>query len=109
MTDESLRVRVPGPFRYRDLPEDVVYVGRAAWGYPASPYANPHVVGKPCRLCDGRVHDAPEAVAEYGRHLDEHPELVERARQELPGRRLGCWCQPPAPCHVDALLAAIYG
>jgi hypothetical protein len=40
----------------------------------------------------------------YRRHLDEHPELVERARRELAGRDLACWCAPGATCHADVLL-----
>ena len=26
-----------------------------------------------------------------------------RARRELTGRRLGCWCPQPGPCHAHAL------
>lgn len=83
---------------------DVVYVGRrctmGGWRLPASPWANPHRVQK--------VGGAARAVELYFAHLREHPELVVRARRELAGKRLACFCdtQDPQLCHA-ALLAAV--
>ncbi|MCX7363574.1 MAG: DUF4326 domain-containing protein [Alphaproteobacteria bacterium] len=31
-------------------------------------------------------------------------ELAERARRELRGKNLACWCPLDGPCHADALL-----
>ena len=42
-----------------------------------------------------------QAVALFRRHLAEHPELVEAARQELAGKDLACWCKPGELCHAD--------
>lgn len=98
-----VRVRVLGDLYHGRIPEGAVYVGRAAPGLPASPYANPHKVGKSCRLCDVE-HDRAGAVEAYRRDLAEHPELVAAARRDLTGRDLACWCQEFVPCHGDVLV-----
>ena len=104
------RIRVPGAFRYRDLPAEVTYVGRAVLGYPAGPYANPHHVGKPCAHCGpGVTHDQAEAVAEYRQHLRDRPELVAAIRAQLAGSDLACWCKPDQECHGDVLLRIAAG
>jgi len=59
--------------------------------------------GNPFKVVPGE-RTAEQAVAMYRRHLAEHPELVERARRELAGRDLACWCPPGATCHADVLL-----
>ena len=48
------------------------------------------------------------AVAAYDDYLAEHPELVARAREELTGYDLACYCGPELPCHVDVLLRILY-
>jgi hypothetical protein len=84
--------------------EDVVYVGRAmhqgGWRLARSPFANPFRAQ--------RVGGAAKAVELYFMHLRAHHELVARARRELAGKRLGCWCPTDDPqlCHA-ALLAAV--
>lgn len=88
------RVRVQGDLYHGRVPAGAVYVGRAAPGLPASPFANPYTVRR-------YGHDA---LALYRRHLDAHPELIERARQELAGRDLACWCRLDQPCHADELI-----
>ena len=77
-----------------------MYVGSAAPGLKASPYANPYLV---------RVHGLPEASRVYLEHLASRPDLLEAARRELTGRDLACWCPLPAQggpdlCHAAALL-----
>ena len=70
-------------------PKGAVYVGRPG------PWGNPFHVGK---------HGTrAEVVARYRKWLLAQPELVERARRELRGRDLECWCAP-LPCHADVLL-----
>jgi hypothetical protein len=77
------------------VPDGAVYVGRAAPGLRASPYANPF------RLRD---HGPAEAVRLYRDYLAKRQDLAESARRDLAGRDLACWCKPGAPCHADALL-----
>jgi hypothetical protein len=49
--------------------------------------------------------DYERSVQAYRDHLGEHPELAERARRELRGRDLACWCRRKTwPCHADVLL-----
>ncbi|HZN75696.1 MAG TPA: DUF4326 domain-containing protein [Micromonosporaceae bacterium] len=103
------RVKVPGPFKFEDLPPGTVYIGRGVWGYPGSAFANPHPIGKPCRLCGGVEHSRPASIIAYRRHLREHPELVERARRELSNMDVACWCSVSEACHGDALIAIVAG
>jgi Domain of unknown function (DUF4326) len=63
-----------------------VYVGRP------SPFGNPLVIGR-----DG---DRGTVIRTYRAWLLAQPALVERARRELAGKVLGCWCAP-SPCHGD--------
>jgi hypothetical protein len=91
-------VRIEGDLFHPVVPAGAVKVTRPG------PFGNPHRVGKPCRLCAGEVHSATEAVLLFERHLDDHPELVARARRELAGRNLACWCPPDQPCHADVWL-----
>lgn len=81
----------PGPrvanLRRRE-PFDV-YVGR------------PSVWGNPFR--EGRHGARSEVIARFRAWLLDQPDLVERARRELRGKVLGCWCSPK-PCHADVLL-----
>lgn len=73
-----------------------VYVGRPSpWGNPFS-----HKVGTRAQF---RVETREEAIAMFREWLRGQPELVERARRELRGKVLGCWCKPAA-CHGDVLV-----
>ncbi|MFF5261329.1 DUF4326 domain-containing protein [Actinomadura viridis] len=101
---EPRRVKVQGDLFHGRVPDGAVYVGRATPGLKASPYRNPHPVGKPCKLCGGAVHTLDESLALYAADLDENPELLEQARRDLAGRDLCCWCKLTDPCHVDELL-----
>lgn len=79
------------------LPDpDFVYVGRAMTRLRlrGSPFANPFRIGQ-----DG---DRDEVIAKYREWILARPELVERARRELKGKKLGCWCDPE-PCHAHVL------
>lgn len=68
------RVKVEGDYFHPRVPEDAIYVGRAAPGLKASKYANPHPVKR---------YGLDDSLQRYRKHLDEHPELVEAARAEL--------------------------
>lgn len=96
------RVRVAGDLFHGRVPAGAVYVGRAAPGLPASPYANPHRVGH-CRRC-GAWHNEAGAVDAYAHHFTQRPDLMAAACADLAGRDLACWCHPDVPCHADVLL-----
>lgn len=71
-----------------------VYIGRPGfWG-------NPFVIGK-----DG---NRAEVIAKYRRWLMERPDRIERAKRELRGKVLGCFCAPLA-CHGDVLAEVANG
>jgi hypothetical protein len=67
-----------------------VYVGR------------PSIWGNPIRLSGERPR--VQVVDQYRRWLAGQPALIARARRELRGKVLGCWCAP-RPCHADVLAA----
>lgn len=72
-----------------------VYIGRACRGLPCSPYANPFIIGK---------HGSREEVIQkYKEWIYKQPKLIERARRELRGKVLACWCAPKK-CHGDVLV-----
>ena len=80
-----------------------MYPGHRGRGGPAGhPLANPHVVGKPCRACDGAVHTAAGAVRLYRGHLLASPDLL-ALLPAVRGRVLGCFCALSAPCHADVV------
>jgi hypothetical protein len=91
------RVRVQGDLWHGRVPEGAIYVGRAAPGLKASPYRNPFTVRK----------HGPEALRLFADHLDRNPDLVARARQDLAGKDLACWCPLGSPCHADEWLRRI--
>ena len=66
-----------------------VYIGRG------SPWGNPYIIGQ-----DGT---RSEVIAAYREWILSQPELVAKARKELTGKVLGCFCKP-APCHGDVLV-----
>ena len=95
-------------------PAGVVYVGRGSvWG-------NPFRVGAWYRLVESAAglkvevsKKQTEATfaqvtnAAIGCQLYRHwltPGAIERARRELRGRDLMCWCGLDEPCHADILL-----
>jgi hypothetical protein len=103
---EPRRVRVEGDLYHGRVPEGAVYVGRAAPGLPASPYANPHRLGKPCAVpeCAGAVHTREVAVSRYREDLRHRPDLVDGIRREITGRDVACWCKADEVCHGDVVL-----
>jgi hypothetical protein len=76
-----------------------VYIGRpSVWGNPYS-----HLDGT---LAQYRVKDRGEAIERFREWFLGQPELVARARKELRGKVLGCWCKP-AGCHGDVIAEII--
>lgn len=98
------RVRVAGDLFHGRVPDGAVYVGRQAPGLKASPFSNPFPV---------RDRGREKALELYRAYLAANPHIVERARVELAGRDLACWCPitdgagRPVPCHADILLEAM--
>ena len=89
-----------------------VYVGRAMTvrysGWASGSKDEPRM-GEPIYFPDEgwsnpyRVKDhGPRAMLLYVEHLEARHELVKRAREQLAGRHLMCWCAP-APCHGEIL------
>lgn len=94
------RIRPTGNLYSRVLPAGAVYVGRG------TRFGNPHKVDRPCVLCSGAVHTLTESRDLFRAYLAEHPGLVVRARAELAGRDLACWCKlDTAWCHGDDWVA----
>lgn len=67
---------------------DEVYIGRP------SIFGNPFIIGK-----DGT---RSEVIAKYRTFLYSRPALIQKARAELKGKTLVCFCAP-LPCHGDVL------
>ena len=85
------------------MPANTVKVTRPGpWGNPfiVSPRARPGA-GSNVYICVPTTEDAVETYREF---LAIHPEVVVRARADLRGKNLACWCKPGAPCHADVLL-----
>lgn len=76
-----------------------VYVDRR------SDYGNPFRLEK-----DGGNYTREGSIKAYRDwfYSDENQELRERAREELKGKTLGCWCKPK-PCHGDVLVGFLDG
>lgn len=72
------------------------YVGRhnRRCGFEQSPFANPFRVPT-----DGHRE---QVIEKYRKWLLAQPDLVARAKVELCGKLLGCWCWPRS-CHADVL------
>ncbi|MBW3243414.1 DUF4326 domain-containing protein [Epibacterium sp. DP7N7-1] len=80
---DVLNARVVGKRR-----QGAVYIGRpSTWG-------NPFSIGK--------HGDRDEVISKYIDWLHENPEFVARARHDLKGLDLICWCAPSA-CHGHIL------
>ncbi|MFI5834874.1 DUF4326 domain-containing protein [Micromonospora sp. NPDC051300] len=92
------RVRVQGDLYHPVVPPGAVYVGRQGFGLRRSPWANPF---------SRRKHDRAEALRLYRQWLVGQPALVDRARRELTGKQLACWCRAEDPCHADVLADVI--
>ena len=84
--------RMPGaPPCGKTLPENAVRVDRQSiWG-------NPFIMRNDSDEERNRVCDA------YEKWLQERPAMIDRAKRELRGKDLACWCAPKR-CHAETLL-----
>jgi hypothetical protein len=99
-SDSPRRVRVEGDLFHGRVPAGAVYVGRGAPGLPGSPYRNPYQLKR---------YSRDDAMRLHREYLRADPDLVARARRELAGRDLACWCRLDERCHADILLAVVAG
>ena len=72
-----------------------VYIGGPMRGYRDEGWGNPFKIGR-----DG---NRGEVIEKYRALILDSRELQARARRELRGKILGCWCAPLS-CHGDVLL-----
>lgn len=75
--------------RTHGVPPGAIYVGRP------SVFGNPFVIGR-----DGSRN---EVIRKYEAWLLDRPALVARAKRELRGKSLVCWCAPQR-CHAHVLM-----
>lgn len=72
------------------------------------PWGNPWIVRGARRGPSPPGHEevgtVEEAIARYRAWVTGDPERLARARRELAGRNLACWCPADRPCHADVLL-----
>ncbi len=74
-----------------------IYIGRP---HPTIPGAGEHLWGNPFII--GKDGTRGQVIEKYREWLLEQPSLVEKAKKELKGKVLGCWCAPQS-CHGDVL------
>ena len=72
----------------------------------------PSKFGNPFRLAPGEYGDPAahaRVVAQYREWITapQQAELLARARRELRGLDLGCFCRLGLPCHADVLLELV--
>ena len=72
------------------VPPGAVYIGRGRGGVWGNPFAI------------GEHGSRDEVIAKYREWIVTQPELVARAKLELKGKDLVCFCAPQ-PCHGDVL------
>ena len=85
-------------------PEGTITVARpSSWGNPFKLGEDVEVDGETVTL------DRELMIALYRRWLADRPELVGKARDELAGHDLACWCAPEDLCHADVLLRVAAG
>lgn len=81
---------------HKTAPPDAVYIGRpTVWGNPYSHRQD--------TLALFRVKTTAEAIECYRWMLTNDPDLVAKARRELKGKDLVCFCSPQ-PCHGEVLM-----
>jgi hypothetical protein len=61
---------------------------------------------EPGTKCAGytAVPTVEDAIACYREYLEASPDLKEKAKRNLRGKDLVCWCALDQPCHADVLL-----
>jgi TatD DNase family protein len=78
-----------------------VYIGRASKGMPKS--CTSADWGNPFAMRDQSDRERERVISEYRAWLMNQPELVNKAKSELRGKILACWCAPK-DCHGHVLV-----
>ena len=92
MTTRTRRVHVSGVY-------DVYCARPSPWGNPFS-----HAQGT---LAKFKTKNRRDSIEQFRKWLRFQPELISRARIELTGKRLACFCQLTEECHVDVWIEVI--
>ena len=82
----------------KDIPSTAVLIDRT------TPWGNPFKIGA---SYGGKYITRESSLVLFRHYLDDHPELVAKAKIYLKGHDLVCWCKPEA-CHGDIWLEYIY-
>ena len=77
-------------------------MSREANGLDAVVVSRPSIWGNPFPAAT--LAERKAAVAKFRATIAKKPELRERARNELRGKNLACWCSLDGPCHADVWL-----
>ena len=77
------------------IPENTLKVDRS------TPFGNPYQAGKDG---EGKRDYLVELFYRYVTSTSPGAALAERARSELRGKNLACWCSLDGPCHANVLL-----
>lgn len=93
------------------MPEGAVCVDRSTkWGNPfeiGCGVVVRHADGEGVYL--GKVETRDQAVSWYRAFISHYPHVEQRARDQLRGKDLACWCPLDQPCHADVLLEVANG
>lgn len=93
---------------WRKPPNTICVTRGTLWG-------NPFVVrddlppGAKVGMSYFAVANVTEAVDTFREYIKECPDLIEKAKRNLRGKDLACWCAPGEPCHGDVLLEIANG
>jgi hypothetical protein len=74
-----------------------VYIGRPN---PSIPNSSENKWGNPFKISD--TMNRAQVINAYREWINDRPELVQKAKNELKGKILACWCSPKG-CHGDVL------
>lgn len=77
-----------------------VYIGRKNWYFHVneSPYHNPFPLNK--------LESRESILDKFKEYILKNPKLIAKAKKELPGKILVCWCYPEK-CHGNILIDLI--
>lgn len=92
------------------MPERIQLRRTKGWRMPpgavkvdrTTPFGNPYQAGQDG---DGNRAYLVRLFENYLGRPGDGERLAERARAELRGKHLACWCALDGPCHADVLLA----
>src|SRR3990167_4112592 len=76
-----------------------VYVGRRNPLCPAEQCYN-YKYGNPFKMDGEEARE--QCCLDFWHYMESNPQLVDSAKRELQGKKLGCWCYPLA-CHAMVL------